>query len=172
MNAQPCSETDCEKPVQTRKVGLCAMHYQRLRRYGNPAGSAKATKAARSMLERIGELVQVQDNGCWLWQGPIGAKGYGRSNLRGKQESAHRMVYEELVGPIPGDDSLDHICRVKSCVNPQHLQPVSLAENLRRISLTPEEHLSIPRERVQITLTITSDSELGNRLLDLLERLS
>lgn len=45
---------------------------------------------------------------------------------------AHRVYFEEYVGPIPADEQLDHLCRVRCCVNPNHLEPVSGAENVRR----------------------------------------
>lgn len=67
--------------------------------------------------------------GCWLWRGYTW-KGYGRSNGVG----AHRVAYEELVGPIPSGLELDHLCREPLCVRPDHLEPVTRAENMRRRS--------------------------------------
>ena len=58
---------------------------------------------------------------CWLWIGQIDPNGYGR--LSG--QLAHRRVYEALVGPIQQGLELDHLCRVRHCVNPDHAEPVS-----------------------------------------------
>lgn len=74
-------------------------------------------------------------NGCWLWTGPKSAgraPGYGRVYIGGKGYQAHRLAYEELVGPIPAGLVIDHLCRNPACVNPAHLEPVTNAENIRR----------------------------------------
>lgn len=69
--------------------------------------------------------------GCWLWAGAFSSGGYGHY----RNKSAHRVVYEALVGPIPQGLDLDHLCRVRACVNPRHLEPVTRQENLRRSPL-------------------------------------
>lgn len=70
--------------------------------------------------------------GCWLWRGFIMPNGYGQTYLDGGHKYAHRVAYEEVVGPIPEGLQIDHLCRIRNCVNPAHLEPVTLAENLRR----------------------------------------
>ncbi len=67
------------------------------------------------------------DGDCWLWRGYIAQDGYGQTG-RGP---AHRAVYLRLVGDIPAE-TLDHLCRVRHCVNPDHLEPVSRRENILR----------------------------------------
>ena len=69
-------------------------------------------------------------NGCWLWVAAKNAHGYGRVRWDGKGRKAHRVVYSILIGD-PGKE-LDHLCRTRSCVNPDHLEPVTHAENVRR----------------------------------------
>ncbi len=69
---------------------------------------------------------------CWTWQGAIDRGGYGRAWDGTRVQQAHRLVYELLVGPIPGGLHLDHLCRVRHCVNPQHLEPVTARENTLR----------------------------------------
>lgn len=72
-------------------------------------------------------------DGCWLWTGYIDAKGYGVLGIGGKRLSkAHRFSYERFVGPIPAGKCLDHLCRVRHCVNPVHLEPVTNQENVIR----------------------------------------
>ena len=86
--------------------------------------------------ERFWAKVSPEPNsGCWLWIGAIGRGGYGelRTGRRGMlQAKAHRVAYELYKGPIPNGLQLDHLCRIPSCVNPYHLEAVTLAENIRR----------------------------------------
>lgn len=69
---------------------------------------------------------------CWVWQNALSHEGYGRQIRNGVEHHAHRVVYMELVGPIPDGLTLDHLCRVRSCVNPGHLEPVTMRENTMR----------------------------------------
>lgn len=71
----------------------------------------------------------ADENGCWIWQRGLSKGGYG---LTGTGADAHRKMYEDQVGPIPQGMELDHLCRVRACVNPQHLEPVAPRENTRR----------------------------------------
>lgn len=86
----------------------------------------------------------VDENGCWLWQGCLNVRGYGQ--LGKGSRAAHRVFYERHVGPIPEGLTIDHLCRVRHCVNPAHMEPVTVAENVRRGSaakLKPEQVRSI-----------------------------
>ena len=73
-------------------------------------------------------------SGCWLWNGRLEYDGYARvwSTEDGRYVPAHRWVFERLRGPIADGKEMDHICRNKGCVNPDHLEPVTRAENQRR----------------------------------------
>jgi hypothetical protein len=71
-------------------------------------------------------------DGCWLWTGAINASGYGGVNINSKYYVAHRVSYEYLLGPVPEGLFLDHLCRVRNCVNPEHLEPVTHKENALR----------------------------------------
>lgn len=71
---------------------------------------------------------------CWLWTGAVTMTGYGSFRVHpiGKTWQAHRFAFEALVGPVPPGFQRDHLCRVKLCVRPEHLQAVTQEVNLRR----------------------------------------
>lgn len=82
--------------------------------------------------EIVAARVQVDANGCWLWQRALSSHGYGSMIIARKQFRAHRLAYEAYRGPIPAGLVLDHLCRVKQCCNPEHLEAVTQRENTRR----------------------------------------
>jgi len=69
---------------------------------------------------------------CWLWTANRGRSGYGNFRYQNRQTRAHRTAYEWLVGPIPEGLQLDHLCRVRHCVNPEHLEPTTGKVNTLR----------------------------------------
>lgn len=76
------------------------------------------------------------DDECWPWLGYIMENGYGKlTHNESPSLLAHRLVYEFLIGPIPADKELDHLCRVRHCVNPTHVEPVTRKVNLDRSPL-------------------------------------
>lgn len=84
-----------------------------------------------SIVLRFADRVLI-DTECWLWDGFIQRTGYGWFWMRGRNVLAHRAAYELFVGPVPDGLQLDHLCRVRRCVNPSHLEPVTLQENTAR----------------------------------------
>jgi len=97
-------------------------------------------RSTASFEERLMTYMMPEPNsGCWLWLGTVSGGGYGQfqeSPLTKKKKLAHRASYECFVGPIPAGMQLDHLCRVRCCVNPAHLEPVTNQENgLRGIRL-------------------------------------
>lgn len=84
-------------------------------------------------LARFVAKYQVDEpTGCWLWQGSLDGSGYGMFYLAGRTVRAHRASYEHHLGPIPDERQLDHLCRTRGCVRPDHLEPVTPAENTDR----------------------------------------
>ena len=90
----------------------------------------------RPIRERLLSFVEFDTaGGCWLWSGTISREGYGRFTLpngtaQGRTTVTHRVSYEEFVGPIKPGLVVDHKCRVRCCVNPDHLQQVTQRENI------------------------------------------
>jgi hypothetical protein len=87
----------------------------------------------RTLEERFWEKVDKTET-CWLWLGAIDKKsGYGVFNVQGgRTKKVHRLAYELMIGAPPQGMSLDHLCRVRHCVNPEHLEPVTQRENVMR----------------------------------------
>jgi hypothetical protein len=86
--------------------------------------------------QRHWDKYKVDENGCWLWTGRLDPDGYAHPLQLGgrgsKMKKAMRHFYEILIGPIQTRLHLDHLCRVRKCVNPWHLEPVTSKENSRR----------------------------------------
>jgi HNH endonuclease len=125
-----CSVSECAKPGSTRS--MCSMHAMRVRDHGTTDPQPKPTQEERfwTKVNMDGEIPSYRpDLGpCWVWKAFL-SHGYGQF---GRNIAAHRFAYETLVGPIPEGLHLDHLCRVTSCVNPKHLEPVTRAVNLQR----------------------------------------
>jgi hypothetical protein len=75
------------------------------------------------------------DAGHWLWNGALNRDGYGRLVVARRLHLAHRYVYEQFVAPIPEGMCIDHTCRVRHCVNPDHLRVVTPTQNALENSL-------------------------------------
>lgn len=121
--AAACRE--CARDGVKLRRGLCGACYARWL-YRQPAS------LRRSDSERFAGSIKKTPGGCWIWTGARTTKGYGQFRHEGVRVLAHRYSYEIHVGPIPEGLTLDHLCRNHPCVNPAHLEPVTMAENLAR----------------------------------------
>ncbi len=151
MTLRICSIDGCMGETKAR--GWCRKHYRRFLNHGGPesfspryvpagGGAPKkiTTSPARSADPTGAERIQrYTDRGgpdhpvlgtpCWLWTRALSAKGYGSL---GGSRSAHRASWELVNGPAVVGQIIDHLCRVRHCVNPEHLEAVTNAENVRR----------------------------------------
>jgi hypothetical protein len=131
--------------AQPRCVGTCGCGC------GEATAIATKTRADRGWVKgepkpfvgkhrmRIGGLahhlddgVERMTSGCWVWTRAVAPNGYGYVRVQGSLQLAHRVFYEREHGPISDDLHLDHLCRNQRCVNPDHLEPVTCRENVRR----------------------------------------
>jgi hypothetical protein len=128
-----CCIAGCDRPVIAK--GMCSSHYNYLRRNGSPTRVLRPWGTTQS--ERFWSKVNKTDD-CWLW---TGARSHGYGNFyvslgggKYKQVQAHRWAYEDANGPIPEGRIwvIDHLCRVKHCVNPRHLELVKQQVNVLR----------------------------------------
>ena len=86
---------------------------------------------------------RTDPSGCWLWTAAVDEQtGYGRLGIGTRSVAAHRIAFELFVGPIPDGMVIDHLCRVRRCVNPDHLEAVSQRENLLRGDTLTAAHAS------------------------------
>ena len=118
----------CSEPVYSN--GRCQVHDQRIRRLGVPHLPPRPSLEER--LFGAGKYV-VNEGGCWLWVGGRARpNGYGNLSVNNRLVNVHRLSYELRKGPIPDGLTIDHLCRVRLCINPDHLEAVTRAENTRR----------------------------------------
>ena len=82
-------------------------------------------------LARFMRKVKVDPGGCWLWTSSTNGM-YGKFSFGNHRVYAHRISYQHYVGPMPEGYTIDHLCKVKLCVNPEHLEAVTYRENIRR----------------------------------------
>lgn len=123
MAKRMCSIEGCGNPHSCR--GWCEMHYQRWRKHGS-------TSLPTDMERFLAKVDVGHPLGCWLWTGGKTGAGYGQFGAGGQKFHVHRWLYQQMMGPIPDGLELDHLCRNPPCVNPDHLEPVTHAENIRR----------------------------------------
>lgn len=132
--------------VKGEPVRFVGSHHFRLPRFKGP---------------RFIEEDRGHSSPCWIWQMALNPSGYGLIPGRGSR-LAHRAFYEDARGPIPGGPQLDHLCRTRCCVNPDHLEPVTNAENQRRSPRTKLTMVDAETIRALVSEGV-SQREVGRR---------
>jgi hypothetical protein len=105
---------------------------------------------------------------CWIWQLAKDRDGYGQKKVGGRQVKAHRFFYEQKHGKIPDGLEPDHLCRVRACVNPDHLDPVTPTVNHRRGICTKLDEVDVQEIR---SLRFCARGALRGRLSEIAARL-
>lgn len=101
--------------------------YQDALRNGGPAYKKPLTS-----IEKVLANIQISETGCWLWKRWTDKDGYARMRIERKRVLLHRWMYQYHKGNIPEGLVIDHLCRVRHCLNPDHLEVVTIRENTLR----------------------------------------
>lgn len=136
LKATECSVEGCGLPLKVVARQLCEKHNFRFQKYGDPLTTGRPD-LGKTTEARFWEKVDKNGPlGCWIWTASFTSAGYGQFIVmrghRGYPRQAHRIAWELLRGPIPDDLVIDHRCRTRACVNPDHLEPVTNKENILR----------------------------------------
>lgn len=130
-----CRFETCPNPAKS--LGYCWPHYEQHRR--NPNGVRELTPRPKfaSIRERLeSKIGGTNELGCWLVK-KVGAQGYGVMSYQGKPDTLHRISYRVFKGEIPPGLEIDHQCRNRSCINPDHLKAVTRMENAQNRGVGP-----------------------------------
>lgn len=132
QETRPCSVVTCTASAFTH--GLCRRHWTRIRDHGELYPVTSRLSPELWFWKHVALPTEPDD--CWLWMGATDRAGYGQAVSRQlsptRTKQAHRWVYEQRVAPVTPGAHIDHLCRIPRCVNPEHLEAVTPAENTRR----------------------------------------
>jgi hypothetical protein len=134
--SERCAYADCVRALYAK--GYCNAHYRRALKGADMDAPFLLTGQDEA---RFWNRVE-RTEGCWLWRGTVMKIGYGAIRFGGRNRTAHRVSYELNVGPIPEGKQIDHACRNRLCVNPDHLRPLTDGENKQNLSANRSSNTS------------------------------
>lgn len=131
-----CNTPACINPDHLEQVTTQENHKRAVERRGEKTRETQLEEinALRALFAGSDDDWAVHESGCWIWLRGMSKQGYGRVWVPEERSSryAHRVLYHNVMGPIPEGLHLDHTCELNICVNPEHLEPVTGSENARR----------------------------------------
>ena len=135
----------CGTPVKHYALSTIAARNGRTRPYARGHSIRYRQKRILRLPDRFWAKVSVDlETGCWNWTASKCKEGYragyGIFNVGGRASSPYVLTYTALVGPVPAGLELDHLCRNRGCCNPEHLEPVTHAENMARSIRAMQTH--------------------------------
>lgn len=123
----PCSFAGCVNNQLAKK--LCGAHW----RQQSLGKELTVLSNQIPILDRLYKTITKTEY-CWEWTGRVSGKnGYPQISLSGRQVMAHRVIFEELIRPLIPGETIDHLCRNRVCVNPEHLEAIPLRDNVKRM---------------------------------------
>jgi len=132
LNPSGLCQCGCGQPAPLAEQSVTARGYVK----GEPLrfikGHHLAQKARRAQKRTWTKRSGPLPTPCWIWHGAVTPDGYTRVWSNGRNIKAHVWMWEQQHGPLPEGLVLDHLCVVSNCVNPEHLEPVTQSENVKR----------------------------------------
>lgn len=131
-----CTVQDCGRPIGNVARQLCNRHNARFLKYGDPTVTGRPDLDQPLEVRFWSKVDKGGPFGCWVWTASLNSTGYGQfivmRGKRGYPRPAHRVAWELIRGPVAVGHVLDHLCRNRACVRPDHLEPVTNEENIQR----------------------------------------
>jgi hypothetical protein len=134
-----CQAPGCGRSFTKHRGRWCPAHEARLRRHGDLRVGVPVREHGRSESERFWAFVEKTET-CWLWTGHLNRGGYGVFTVGRAPRGAYVFAYVEAFGPIPIGLQIDHLCRVRRCVRPSHLEAVTPRVNSLRSDSAPARY--------------------------------
>jgi len=128
----PPAEVAVARPDGGGGFGFRVHGGSRRSEYSHLARSLRYTVVMDTIEQVLANCEVIWPTACWQWRRAKSKTGYGNLWFGRRYTTAHRVIYKALVGPIPEGLDLDHLCRNRACCNPDHLEPVTRRENMRR----------------------------------------